>query len=89
MRKSPANFNRALASGEETYPSEFVDKLIETESRLYEWRKFRQLTQMQLAKTADLSQGAIAVIEQGKRTPNMETARRLAHALSCDIDDLF
>ena len=79
----------AIESGEETYPLEFVEKLIEASSRLREWRKYRQMTQAQLAEVARLSQGAIASIELGKRIPNMDTARRLAQALSCDIDDLF
>jgi DNA-binding XRE family transcriptional regulator len=79
----------SIDAGEETYPLEFVEKLIETDSKLREWRKYRGMTQLQLAEKAALSQGAIATIERGKRTPNMETARRLASTLQCDIDDLF
>jgi DNA-binding XRE family transcriptional regulator len=79
----------AIKSGEETYPLEFVEKLIETDSRLREWRKYRQMTQVALAQATALSQSAIASIELGKRIPNMDTARRLALALKCDIADLF
>ena len=79
----------AIEAGEETFPMAFVEKLVETDSRLREWRKFRCLTQIQLASKAQISQSAIATIELGKRVPNMSTARRLALALNCDIDDLF
>ena len=84
-----AAIRAAVDAGEETYPLEFVEKLIETDSKLREWRKYRGMTQVQLAEKAAISQGAIATIERGKRTPNMATARRLALTLQCDIDDLF
>jgi DNA-binding XRE family transcriptional regulator len=79
----------AVAAGEETFPLDFAERLIETDSKLREWRKYRELTQVELAKLTALSQSAIASIESGKRIPNMDTARRLALALNCEIDDLF
>lgn len=79
----------AIDAGEETFPLEFVEKLVNTASRLREWRKYRGMTQVQLAEKTSLSQGAIASIESGKRIPNLDTGRRLANALACDIDDLF
>jgi transcriptional regulator with XRE-family HTH domain len=66
-----------------------VGRLIETKSPLREWRKYRRLTQVELAAISGLSQGAIAQIEAGKRNPSVETARKFANALNCDIDDLF
>jgi DNA-binding XRE family transcriptional regulator len=84
-----AAIRASIDAGEETYPMEFAEKLIETDSKLREWRKYRGMTQVQLAEKASISQGAIATIERGKRTPNMDTARRLAFTLKCDIDDLF
>jgi DNA-binding XRE family transcriptional regulator len=84
-----AAIRASIDAGEETYPLEFAEKLIETDSKLREWRKYRGMTQVQLAEKASISQGAIATIEGGKRTPNMDTARRLALTLQCDIDDLF
>jgi len=77
------------AAGEETFPDDFVGRLIETESPLREWRKYRGMTQVELATASGLSQGAIAQIETGKRNPTVETARKFANALNCDIDNLF
>ena len=78
-----------IAEGEETYPIEFVHKLVECDSRLREWRKYRAFTQAQLADRAGLTQGAVAAIELGHRSPNVRSARRLADALGCAVDDLF
>jgi len=79
----------AIDAGEETFPDDFVGRLIETDSHLREWRKYRGMTQVELAAASGLSQGAIAQIEAGKRNPTVETARKFANALNCDIDDLF
>jgi len=79
----------AIDAGEETFPDDFIGRLIDTVSALREWRKYRLMTQSDLATASGLSQGAIAQIESGKRNPTVETARKLADALNCDIDDLF
>ena len=78
-----------IKAGAETFPLEFTMALIETDSRMREWRKFRNITQAVLAKAAGLSQGAITLIESGKRHPTVNTARKIAGALDCDIDDIF
>ena len=79
----------AIDAGEETFPDDFVGRLIETDSPLREWRKYRGMTQVELAAESGLSQAAIAQIETAKRNPTVETARKFADALNCDIDDLF
>ena len=89
-RRSAKEIFEAIESGEEeTFPSDFVDRLIETDCPLKEWRKYRGLTQSELARIAGTSQAAIALIELGKRNPTVETARKCADALKCDLDDLF
>ena len=79
----------AIDAGEETFPDDFVGRLIETDSPLREWRKYRGMTQVELAAASGLTQAAIAQIETAKRNPTVETARKFADALNCDIDDLF
>ena len=79
----------AIDAGEETFPDDFVGRLIETDSPLREWRKYRGMTQVELAAESGLTQAAIAQIEMAKRNPTVETARKFADALNCDIDDLF
>ena len=80
---------KAIDAGEETFPDDFVGRLIETDSPLREWRKYRGMTQVELAAESGLTQAAIALIETAKRNPTVETARKFADALNCDIDDLF
>lgn len=80
----------AIESGdEETFPAAFVNRLLESDCPIREWRKYRGLTQTELADAAGTSQAAIALIENGKRNPTIETARKCADALGCDLDDLF
>jgi DNA-binding XRE family transcriptional regulator len=88
-RRTFREIMEAIDAGEETFPDEFVGRLIDTDSVLREWRKYRGMTQVKLATASGLSQGAIAQIETGKRNPTVETARKIADALNCDIDDLF
>jgi DNA-binding XRE family transcriptional regulator len=88
-RRTVREIMEAIDAGEETFPDEFVGRLIDTDSVLREWRKYRGMTQVKLATASGLSQGAIAQIETGKRNPTVETARKIADALNCDIDDLF
>ncbi len=79
----------AIDAGEETFPDDFVGRLIESDSPLREWRKYRGMTQVDLADASGVTQAAIAQIETGKRNPTVETARKFADSLNCDIDDLF
>ena len=88
--RSIEEIRQAVESGEEeTFPDDFVGRLIETDYPMREWRLYRGLTQAELAKAAGTSQAAIALIESGKRNPTIETARKFADALGCEIDDLF
>jgi DNA-binding XRE family transcriptional regulator len=79
----------SIRTGQETLPASLVKALINTDSRLREWRKYRVMSQAQLGEAAELTQSAVTQIETGKRKPNIDTARKLADALQCDIDDLF
>jgi DNA-binding XRE family transcriptional regulator len=88
-RRSCHEIMDAIDAGEETFPDDFVGRLIETDCPLREWRKYREMTQAKLAVASGLTQSAIAQIETGKRNPTVETARKFANALRCDIDDLF
>ncbi len=59
-------------------------------SRLKEHRERRGLTQMELAKLADVGRATIAAIEAGKRPrPHPATRARLAKALKAQPEDLF
>ena len=79
----------ALASGEEEMiPAEYVERMINGESRLRVWRDYRGLTQAALGEKAAVNRVQIADIEAGRKTGSVETLKKLAAALAVDLDDL-
>jgi len=77
-----------LEAGDELLPGAFVERLLNTDCRLREWRNYRGLSQASLAAAADIRQATISAIEKGSM-PRVDTARRIAAALSCELEDLF
>ena len=56
--------------------------------KLIDLRRSRGLTQSELADKAQINQTAVSLYEQGHRSPNLRTARRLAEVLGCSVDDI-
>ena len=52
-------------------------------------RLSKKLTQEELAKRSGIKQNGISRYESGTRTPSMKTAKALAKALGCSIDELI
>ena len=77
------------SASEESFPQEFVEKLLKSASPLSVWREYRKLTQEQLHDASGISQGYITQIEKGKKTGSVETLKALAAALNCDIEDII
>lgn len=100
VRKLPADSrlsdeelaDRAMArieAGQETCPSALVDRLLADESAVKVFRAHRGLTQAALAAKAGIGAPCLAQIEQGARRGSLRTLRRLATALSVDLDFLL
>lgn len=77
-----------IQAGEETWPAELVRELIETDSRIRTFRKYRGITGIELAKAAGISQPYLSDIENGKKTGSVDVLKRIAVALRVDLDDL-
>lgn len=74
-------------SNEETLPFELVQELIEgKESRVKIMRKYRGLSIADLAKKIEITDGYLSQIENNKRKGTIEIYKKLAKALSIDID---
>jgi DNA-binding XRE family transcriptional regulator len=56
---------------------------------LKEMRKSKGLSQAELASIIGLKQVTICQYESGTRTPDLNTAKKLADALGTTLDDIF
>lgn len=54
-----------------------------------EWRKYKDLTQEQVAERAGLDQSTVQRIENGKLPYTEETLERFAFAYGCDVIDIL
>ena len=80
---------RRHAEGEEYVPAAVVERLINGESPIKVWREYRGLTQQALGERIGLGKMTISSLETGKRDTSSRNWRRLAEALSVEIDDLI
>jgi len=58
-------------------------------NKLKVYRAMHDLTQEQLAEAVDVTRQTINAIEQGKYSPSLELAFRLAGLFGVTIEDLF
>ena len=78
-----------LASGnDELVPAEIAESLLDGENPIKVWRKYRKLSQNQLADAAGISQAYLAQIETGKREGGISVYQTIAEILSVDLDDI-
>jgi transcriptional regulator with XRE-family HTH domain len=52
-------------------------------------RKQQKITQIVLAKNADIDRCFLSAIENGKSTPTLKTLRKIARALGCRVAELI
>ena len=76
------------AGHDEVLPAELVYQLLDTDMALPVWRKYRGLTQAQLADKSGVKQAYIAQIETGVKKGGLATWKKLARAMNLSIDDL-
>ena len=89
IRAANDAMSELASGGDELVPADVARKLFQDEQhRLRVWREHRGMTQKQLESRSGVRQGYIAQIETGKKTGSIETLKKLAAALSIDIDDL-
>lgn len=57
--------------------------------KLLEIRRQRGISQMELAKLSNVSSGYISELENGLKSPSINTICRLAKTLGCRPEELF
>ncbi|MFQ5955111.1 MAG: helix-turn-helix transcriptional regulator, partial [Kiloniellales bacterium] len=67
---------------------EVVNRLIERENPVRVWRKYRGLTQQDLAKKVGVNPADVSQIESGKRGGSSKVLRAIASGLNVDLDDI-
>lgn len=74
---------------EELIPSEVTFSLLDGENPIKVWRKYRGLTQQQLAEIVGISTPYLSQIETSKRTGTTEVLLAIAKALTVTLDDII
>ncbi len=74
------------AGGVAAFPAELSALLLKTKSRLTAIRKWRGLSQAELAAKAGIQQGYLSDLETGRRKGLHATAERLARALDVAVN---
>lgn len=80
--------DEAKASDDELIPAEVVNALMDDENPVKVWRKYRGLSQAELAKLAGVSQAYIGQIETGVREGTVSVYKAIAGVMELDLDDL-
>jgi DNA-binding XRE family transcriptional regulator len=82
-------YDRAVAKPQELIPAEVADRLIARENPVRVWRRYRDLTQQQLAQKSRIRKSYLSQLESGAREASLSVLKRLAVALKLDVDDLI
>jgi len=76
------------ASGEEGFPSEVVERLVDGENPIKVYREYRGLTQLKLSELVGVNQSYITQLESGKKKGAVRVLKKIAVALGLGLDDL-
>ncbi len=74
---------------QETVPIAVADALLAGEHPIRVWRRYRSMTQEQLAEAAGVRRAYITQLERGKRRGTTQVLAGVARALGIDIEDLL
>lgn len=78
-----------VCGDDEIIPEDIVNQLLDGNNPVKVWRKYRGLTQEQLANAVGVTKQYIGQMEKGSQASGkLETLRRVAEALSVDLDDI-
>jgi DNA-binding XRE family transcriptional regulator len=76
-------------AGDVAFPLAVWDEIDAAPSPVRPLRRWRKLTQQQLATKAGISQGYLSEVEAGKKTGDVATLRAIAAALGVGLEDVL
>ena len=80
---------RLLPPEDVTIPHEVVGLVVRGGMTLVKaWRTYLELTQVQVAKKAGMSQAALSQMEKGEKNLRTETLKKLAAAMGLDVEQI-
>lgn len=80
---------KADAVGAAALPAPVSDAILAGDSVIKAWRKYRKMSQSDLAAATGLAQGFISDLESGRRSVTPATAEKLAQALDVAYPGMF
>lgn len=83
------DFDKAMDNAKEFFPQEVVDQILAGNNPLQILRKYRSITQEELAEKTMLSRAFIAQIETGKKTGSALSLKKIAAVLNVDMELLL
>lgn len=88
-REAAGEAERRRLRGEEYVPASVVDALLAGENALRVWRRYRGLTQAELASRIGMSKMTVSTMEKGSRPGSVKVWRALSEALNVAVEDLL
>jgi DNA-binding XRE family transcriptional regulator len=81
-----ARARREIAAGAAVIPFDVVNRIAEGEHPVRVVREWRDMTQLQLAQKADIGQGYISDLENGRRKGTVAALKEIARVLDVPLD---
>ncbi|MCY4210422.1 MAG: helix-turn-helix transcriptional regulator [Gammaproteobacteria bacterium] len=81
-------YNEVKSSIDEAFPIEVADSLLAGDCPLKVYRKFRGMTQQELAKSVRVHSVYLSQIETGRRSVAAKTLAAIARVLNVAVEDL-
>jgi transcriptional regulator with XRE-family HTH domain len=66
-----------------------VNNSVRTGRKISMFRRYRNLTQTELAKAVGISRGYLAAIEKGRKEPSIRVLSRIAKVLKIELSELL
>jgi DNA-binding XRE family transcriptional regulator len=73
---------------EELIPAEVVYAILDGDYPIKVWRKFRGMSQLELAETTGISVPYLSQLENGKRKGSIEVLSKIAGVLRVDLESI-
>jgi DNA-binding XRE family transcriptional regulator len=81
-----ARARREIAAGAAVIPFDVVNRIAEGEHPVRVVREWRDMTQLRLAQKADIGQGYISDLENGRRKGTVAALKEIARVLDVPLD---